>query len=122
MSEEQKQPLGVMCVGEALIDRISGEPGRALADVERWHDYPGGAPANVATGLAKLGTPAQFVGALGQDAAGRQLQEQCRQAGVGTGAVQWCAQAPTRTVYVERDTAGERHFAGFGGRDTTGLS
>ena len=31
---------------------------------ESWTGFPGGAPANVACALAKLGTPAAFVGAV----------------------------------------------------------
>ena len=32
-----------------------------------WHAWPGGAPANVATALCKLGTPAAFAGCIGDD-------------------------------------------------------
>lgn len=35
-----------------------------------WTPYPGGAPANVACALAKLGVPAIFVGAVGRDKEG----------------------------------------------------
>lgn len=43
-----------------------------------WHrrtPYPGGAPANVACALAKLGTKVVFIGNLGQDDLGDQMSQ-----------------------------------------------
>ena len=57
----------VVCLGEALIDRL-GPPGGDPAVDRPVDDRLGGAPANVACGLARLGTPVAFVGRLGQDA------------------------------------------------------
>ena len=65
----------VVCVGEALVDCISRQPAAAVAAVPEggWEPQPGGAPANVAAGVAKLGHAAAFVGGLGRDAAGERL-------------------------------------------------
>ena len=59
----------VVCLGEALIDRL-GPPGGDPALDRPVDDRLGGAPANVACGLARLGTPVAFAGRLGQDVIG----------------------------------------------------
>ena len=51
----------VICPGEVLIDFISLENGKKLVDVEKFQKKAGGAPANVATALVKLGASAEFV-------------------------------------------------------------
>lgn len=61
--------------GEILFDCIANPEaaGWELGRVEEsaaWTPYPGGAPANVACALAKLGVPASFVGAVGRDEEG----------------------------------------------------
>lgn len=109
----------VLCFGEILFDYLADQLGRALEEVESWTPYPGGAPANVACGLVKLGTTAGFVGCVGQDAAGDDLVALLETIGVDLTGVQRDPTAPTRQVYVTRSDAGERHFAGFGEIPTT---
>ena len=105
----------VLCLGEILFDNLADQAGRALAAVESWTPYPGGAPANVACALTKLGTPAAFIGCLGADEAGQTLQALLADIGVETRGVQVSPTAPTRQVYVLRSESGDRAFAGFGG-------
>jgi fructokinase len=102
-------------LGEILLDCLADQIGRDWEFVESWTPYPGGAPANVACALAKLGTTAAFIGCVGQDAAGEQLVKLLEAVGVNTAGIQRHPTAPTRRVYVTRSTAGERTFAGFGG-------
>ena len=45
----------VVCLGELLIDFVSLESGVSLEQAPAFQKAPGGAPANVAVGLAKLG-------------------------------------------------------------------
>src|SRR4051794_298164 len=60
-------PLALV-VGEALVDVVaSGEPDDAAQAT------PGGSPANVAVGLARLGVPTELVTRLGTDPHGNQL-------------------------------------------------
>jgi fructokinase len=75
--------------------------------------YPGGAPANVACGLIKLGTAAGFVGCIGSDDLGQDLVMLLRSVGVNTAGVQRHPTAPTRQVEVLRLPGGDRQFAGF---------
>lgn len=103
----------VICLGECLIDRLFSRLEPESGALATWQDLPGGAPANVATALAKLGTPAAFVGCLGRDAAAEQLLAALQAAGVDCSAVQHHPSAPTRVVLVMQDAQGERQFVGF---------
>lgn len=53
--------------------------------------YPGGAPANVACALTRLGVPVAFVGAMGEDELGQQMLALLQGAWEGNGCVgrQW---------------------------------
>lgn len=109
----------VLCLGEILIDRLADQPGLSLHAVQSWTSYPGGAPANVACGLAKLGTPVNFISCVGSDVLGTALVEFLQTLGVGRTGIQQHPTAPTRQVYIVRTEVGERHFAGFSHPDTT---
>lgn len=112
----------ILCLGEVLYDFLADQPGLSLEQVQSWTPYPGGAPANVACGLAKLGTPSGFIGCVGQDNLGEDLVKLLQTTGVDTQGVQRHPTAPTRSVYVTRSTSGERHFAGFGDHDTAAFA
>ncbi len=109
----------VVCVGEMLFDRLSNQPGKPLEQVESWTDYPGGAPANTACALVKLGIPTAFVGCIGEDEPGETLINLLEEIGVNLTGVQRDSTTPTRIVYVVRDETGDRSFAGFGEIKTT---
>lgn len=59
--------------GELLIDMVS-ETDVSLGDASRFLKAPGGAPANVAVGLQRLGLSTRFVGQVGQDPFGDWLK------------------------------------------------
>jgi len=109
----------VLCLGEILFDYLADQVGRSLEQVESWTPYPGGAPANVACALTKLGTPSGFIGCVGQDETGDALMHLLQAVGVDATGVQRHLSAPTRQVYVVRSATGDRIFSGFGDRDTT---
>ncbi len=73
-----------LCIGELLIDFVSTTPDVTLADAPGFVKAPGGAPANVAVGLAKLGIDAGFIGKVGADAFGDFLRETLAQHSVNT--------------------------------------
>ena len=110
------RPTKVICLGEILFDCLADELGKSVLEVKSWTDYPGGAPANVACALAKLGTTSAFIGCVGKDRAGQQLVQLLESIGVDVSGVQYHDQAPTREVYVTRSARGDRTFAGFGER------
>jgi fructokinase len=109
----------VLCLGEILFDCLADQLGRKLEEVETWTPYPGGAPANVACALVKLGTAAGFVGCVGEDEPGNELVNLLTEVGVDITGVQRHPTAPTRQVYVVRSETGDRSFAGFGNYDTS---
>ncbi|MEB3333123.1 MAG: carbohydrate kinase [Synechococcaceae cyanobacterium] len=105
----------VLCLGEALVDRL-GPPGAdPAADSVACDDRLGGAPANVACALARLGTPSAMLARLGCDDIGAAFQAVFAQRGVDTSALQSDPLRPSRIVLVQRDAAGERRFGGFSG-------
>ena len=73
-----------LCIGELLIDFVSTIPDVTLAEAPGFVKAPGGAPANVAVGLAKLGMDAGFIGKVGADAFGDFLRETLQQNSVDT--------------------------------------
>lgn len=112
----------ILCIGEVLYDYLADQVGQSYPNVTSWTPYPGGAPANVATALSKLGTPASFIGCVGQDKNGTELTTLLRSLQVNLDGLQIHPTAPTRIVYVTRAENGDRTFAGFGEQDTTAFS
>jgi len=115
------KPPQVLCLGEALLDRL-GPPGGDPAGAGPCDDRLGGAPANVACALARLGTPSAFLGRLGVDAIGDDFRQLFRRRGVNTTALQLDPNRPSRIVLVRRDAAGERQFGGFAGAGSDGFA
>lgn len=52
----------VVCFGEMLIDFVPTVGGVSLAEAPAFKKAPGGAPANVAVGIARLGGSSAFIG------------------------------------------------------------
>lgn len=111
-----RRPAKVICLGEILFDCLADQLGKSVSEVTSWTAYPGGAPANVACALTKLGTPTAFIGCVGQDVPGQQLVALLESIGVDISGVQYHQQYPSRQVYVTRSQQGDRTFAGFGDR------
>ncbi len=109
----------VLCLGEILFDCLADQLGLPLEQVQSWTPYPGGAPANVATALVKLGVPSGFIGCIGKDKSGDVLVNILHTSEVDITGVQRHPTAPSRAVYVVRSTSGDRTFAGFGDFDTS---
>lgn len=108
--------LKVVCFGEALVDllsdRVAGNAstGSAESGVEQFRKFPGGAPANAAVAVAKLGGEAYFAGMLGEDLFGRFLFDALRSEGVKTDYVRFTNEAKTALAFVSLDESGERSF------------
>ncbi len=105
----------IICLGEVLFDLLADQVGVSADRVTSWTPLAGGAPANVACGLVKMGDRAKFVGCVGDDRPGRDLTAKLQSIGVDVSGIQRHSTAPTRQVQVIRDLAGDRSFGGFGG-------
>lgn len=104
--------IRALCLGEVLWDCLADQPTLAQPLVRSWTRYPGGAPANVACGLAKLGTSTGFIGSVGTDELGQALVALLQSLNVNTVGVQHHP-APTRQVEVWRLPNGDCQFVGF---------
>lgn len=98
----------VLFVGEMLIDFI---PNPAGSDGSRaYQPHPGGAVANAAVALARLGGAARFVGKLGEDSFGRLLLRVLQENHVDTRSVLTTSQGNTTLVLVTLQEHGQREF------------
>lgn len=99
----------VMAFGEALIDFLSNGATRA-GELESFTKFPGGAPANVAVAVARLGGNSHFVGQVGDDAFGHFLKTSLDDYGVNTTNMLMTKEAKTALAFVSLDQTGERSF------------
>ena len=97
----------VVCVGEALIDRIKNNSNQGFTD------FLGGAPANVAFALKKLKIDSVFIGCLGSDKFGKKFIAKFNELEVNLDFLQLDHDSSTRIVNVDRDEYGDRFFSGF---------
>ena len=100
----------VICLGELLIDFVPTVTGTTLIEAPAFKKAPGGAPANVAVGLARLGTSSAFMGKVGDDPFGQFLARTLADAGVDIGPLRFTDQARTALAFVSLRADGEREF------------
>jgi fructokinase len=102
-------PIQVACFGEILWDIFENEPRGDEPIAWTFRRELGGAPANVATGLARLGVRASVIGGVGRDRFGDALLRHLRADGVET---RFVVRLPNRTglTFVTRDARGEPSF------------
>lgn len=99
----------IVTLGEALVDMLPlAQP--AHGSPSAYQPAAGGAPANVAVGVARLGAPAGFVGRVGDDAFGRFLLTTLEDAGVDVSQVRTTTER-TALAFVTLGEGGERDFA-----------
>jgi fructokinase len=100
----------VIALGEMLIDFVATQSGVDLADAPGFVKAPGGAPANVAVGLARLGVSSAFMGQVGDDAFGRFLAQTLKENDVDVSALHFSTAARTALAFVSLSAEGERDF------------
>jgi fructokinase len=99
----------ILCFGEALID-LHGEQPDEHGFTHHFEPFAGGAPANVAVAVARLGGLARFAGMLAADRFGDFLLDSLGRAGVGTDDIVRTDAANTALAFVSLDGEGERSF------------
>jgi len=100
--------IDAVCFGEALVDLLPDRRG-ALRDASRFEVHSGGAPANVAVGLARLGLRTAFVGVVGEDEFGHLLARKLRDEGIDA-RLRHSPKALTGLWFVALDENGDRSF------------
>lgn len=102
----------VLCFGEALIDFLHiGASSQGPLSLPEFRQYPGGAPANAAVAVAKLGGKARFAGQVGTDPFGDFLASALAQYGVDTRFLLRHPSAKTSLAFVMLDDSGDRSFS-----------
>jgi fructokinase len=102
--------LDVLCFGEIIVDFFPAGPGIAVRDADVFYRHAGGAPANMATGLARLGRRAGLMTLVGRDEFGAFLRRRLEEEGVDTAALGTHPSLRTGITFVAVSSAGERSF------------
>ncbi|XP_059632919.1 probable fructokinase-4 isoform X1 [Cornus florida] len=100
----------IVSFGEMLIDFVPTVSGVSLAEAPGFLKAPGGAPANVAIAVARLGGQAAFVGKLGDDEFGQMLAGILKQNGVTGEGILFDQGARTALAFVTLRSDGDREF------------
>uniref|UniRef100_A0A5B6ZTN9 fructokinase n=1 Tax=Davidia involucrata TaxID=16924 RepID=A0A5B6ZTN9_DAVIN len=100
----------ILSFGEMLIDFVPTESGVSLAEAPGFLKAPGGAPANVAIAVARLGGRAAFVGKLGDDEFGQMLAGILKENGVSGDGILFDQGARTALAFVTLRADGDREF------------
>ncbi|MFG1732987.1 carbohydrate kinase [Paenibacillus sp. 843] len=101
--------LDVIAIGELLIDFTPA--GRSDGGNEQLECNPGGAPANVAAALARLGAKSALISKVGKDHFGSLLQGALLSCGVDVSALSFTDEAKTTLAFVHLDDSGDRSFS-----------
>ncbi|XP_024961649.1 probable fructokinase-7 [Cynara cardunculus var. scolymus] len=103
----------VVCFGEMLIDFVPSVSGVSLAEAPDFQKAPGGAPANVAVGISRLGGSSAFIGKVGDDEFGRMLADILKKNKVNNSGMRFDQNARTALAFVTLRADGEREFMFF---------
>ncbi|QDG52955.1 carbohydrate kinase [Persicimonas caeni] len=109
---ENADQLDILSFGEALVDFLPDRRGK-LRHVDSFHKAVGGAPANVALGLARLGRRVGFLSNVGADEFGAYLREALEREGVDVTGVHDVSGVKTGVTFVSLDHDGDRSFLFF---------
>ncbi|XP_031110386.1 probable fructokinase-6, chloroplastic isoform X1 [Ipomoea triloba] len=100
----------VVCFGEMLIDFVPTTSGLSLAEAPAFKKAPGGAPANVAVGISRLGGSSAFIGKVGEDEFGYMLADILKENNVNSEGMRFDPGARTALAFVTLRKDGEREF------------
>lgn len=100
--------MSALCFGELLVDMVSPAPDATLEEAPSFLKAPGGAPANVAVALQRLGVPSRFLGGVGDDPFGHWLREVIAREGVDTSYMALSSTARTTIAFVATRSDGKK--------------
>lgn len=99
----------IVSIGECLIDLIAPS-GSDLLTASDLHVRDGGAPANVAVALARLGLPSRILAVVGDDQWGERLRGRFAREGVDASTLRTAPGEPTTVAFAWADVRGDGHF------------
>ena len=99
----------VVALGELLIDFTSN--GTSVQGNPLMEANPGGAPCNVLAMLTRLGHSTSFIGKVGNDMFGTQLENAIREVGIGTEGLVKDESIHTTLAFVQTFPDGDRDFS-----------
>ncbi|MFS0868705.1 PfkB family carbohydrate kinase [Paenibacillus xylanilyticus] len=103
--------LDVIAIGEVLIDFTPVDS--AGGSTQQYECNPGGAPANVAVALSRLGVKAALISKIGEDRFGSLLHQALLSSGVDVSGLTFTDEANTTLAFVHLDEDGDRSFSFF---------
>ncbi|KAK8521332.1 hypothetical protein V6N13_077442 [Hibiscus sabdariffa] len=103
----------VVSFGEFLIDFVPTVGGVSLAEAPAFKKAPGGAPANVAVCVSRLGGTSAFIGKVGDDEFGHMLANILKENNVDNSGMRFDHSARTALAFVTLRADGEREFLFF---------
>ncbi|WP_405384646.1 carbohydrate kinase [Maribacter sp. LLG6340-A2] len=106
----------IFCIGELLIDFVAENQGNDLSKANEFSKKAGGAPANVACAISKLGGDSFFIGCVGNDPFGKFLLRILEEEHVNITMAQE-SDTFTTLAFVSLDEDGERDFVFSRGAD-----
>lgn len=101
--------MDVVALGELLIDFT--ENGMSAQENPLFEANPGGAPCNVLAMLSRLGHKTAFVGKVGQDFFGQQLEKAIREVGIDASGLRRDPEVHTTLALVHNTPDGDRDFS-----------
>lgn len=99
----------VVALGELLIDFTQN--GYSNQGNPVFEANPGGAPCNVLAMLQKLGRKTAFIGKVGEDSFGYQLQKGLKEVGIATEGLYFDDKVHTTLAIVQKKEDGDRDFS-----------
>ncbi len=102
--------MSVVSLGELLIDFVALEHGVEVGEASGFKKAPGGAPANVAVAVARLGHASAFLGQVGDDPFGHHLAGVLAADNVDVSGLRFSTEARTALAFVSLRADGERSF------------
>ena len=101
--------MDVVALGELLIDFT--ENGISAQGNPLFEANPGGAPCNVLAMLSRLGHQTAFIGKVGQDFFGQQLEKAIREVGIDARGLRKDPEVHTTLALVHTAPDGDRDFS-----------
>lgn len=101
--------MQILCLGEVLVDMLGQQVEHNGESSRMFRPFAGGAPANVAVAVAKLGGNSALISKVGKDSFGNMLVTTLNNYGVDTRFIA-SSEGKTALAFVDLDEHGERTF------------